>query len=161
MSEQRNHEAVQRVCLGNQEAVHFLEDITEVLHLWDDLIDRDQVLTDASINKTMWKALVALPRNSFYAQNFLALNTVLVAAIVNWEIATGMERDPAATSNDEVIAFIIRSSYIDLVTLVAVLCGGPEHAVTIMREARQLWHDEGLVGYRQSLVLERSRREGA
>ena len=158
--ERIEQEAMQRVCLGNQDAVRFLSDITDVLHLWDDLIDRDHELADVHINKIMWLALVALPRNPFYAQHFLALNSVLVTAIVNWQIATDVERT-SHSDNEEVIAFIIRSSYIDIITLVAVLCGGPEHATTIMREVRQLWHSEALSGYKQNLVQERLSREGA
>jgi hypothetical protein len=158
--EKVTQEAMQRVCLGNQDAIRFLNDITDVLHLWDDLIDRDHELPDAHINKTMWIALVALPRNPFYVQHFMALNSILVTAIVNWQIATDMERKPSS-DNEEVIAFIIRSSYIDIITLVAVLCGGPDHATSIMREARQLWHSEELSGYRQNLIQERLSREGA
>ena len=159
-SEKTPLELLHKTCLGNQDAVRFLEDITSVLHLWDDLIDRDNELTDSHINKTMWAALVTLPRNPFYSQNFLALNTVLVTAIINWQIATDMERKPNS-DNDEVIAFIIRSSYIDLMTLVAVLCGGADHATTIMREVREFWHDEKLSGYRENLVQERLSREGS
>jgi hypothetical protein len=159
VSENANREAMQRVCLGNQDAIRFLDDITEVLHFWDDLIDRDHDLMDAKINKIMWTALVTLPRNPFYVQHFVSLNAVLVTAIINWQVATDFERKPYS-DNDEVIAFIIRSSYIDLMTLVAVLCGGQDHAATIMREARELWHDEGLAGYRQNLALEKTSREG-
>lgn len=159
MNEQENLAAVTKVCLGNADAIRFLTDVTEVLHLWDDLIDRDHVLTDTTINRGMWKALVELPRNSFYLHNFSALNAVLVSAIVNWEVATQMERHPQGP-NDKSIAFIIRSSYVDLITLVAAICGGREHAVSMMLEARRLWHDEGLHGYLANLRKEQVAREG-
>jgi hypothetical protein len=146
-------QAVHAVCRGNADAIRFLEDITEVLHLWDDLVDKDKELPDEVINRAMWKALVDLPRNPFYAQNFATLNTLLVAAIVNWEVATQMERKQ--TGKDDLhIAFILRSSYIDLVLGTAIIIGGREHAISMMLPARRLWHDEGFLGYRAALESE-------
>jgi hypothetical protein len=148
-----NEEAVRRVCKGNTDAIRFLEDITDILHLWDDLIDRDKPLTDGQINAVMWKALVDLPRNPFYAANFHTLNILLMAAIVNWEVATKMERERGG-QDDLHIAYILRSSYIDLVLGVAVILGGREHAVEMMLPARRLWHNEGFEGFCQALELE-------
>ncbi len=148
-----NSEAVVRVCRGNQDAVRFLEDITEILHLWDDLVDRDKPLQDAQINQTMWKALITLPRNPFYASYFQQLNTLLMAAIVNWEVATHMEREPHG-ENDLAIAFILRSAYIDLVLGVALIVGGRDHALEMMLPARRLWHNEGFLKYRAALTDE-------
>ena len=157
MDEKENAEAVRLVCRGNPLAVQFLEDITEILHLWDDLIDRDKPLQDAAINRTMWKALINLPRNQFYSANFLFLNGLLMTAIINWELATTMERTQV-DDNDLPIAFILRSSYVDLVTGVALIVGGREHALEMMLTARRLWHNEGLYGYRKALAQEQTVR---
>lgn len=158
MSElQSNDDAVRLVCRGNTAAIQFLEDITDILHLWDDLVDRDKPLQDNQINATMWKALVQLPRNAFYAANFYTLNTLLMCAIINWEIATDMEREPV-DENDLQVAFILRSSYIDLVLGVALIVGGHDHAKEMMLVARRMWHDEGYLGYRQALANEKAVR---
>jgi hypothetical protein len=156
-SSKGSYEAIQRVCKGNTDAVRFLEDITEILHLWDDLVDRDKAVSDEAINQGMWKALIDLPRNPFYAANFTSLNILLVAAIVNWEVATKMERNPVG-ADDLNIAFIIRSSYIDLVLGVAVILGGRVHAAEMMLTIRRMWHDEGFMGYCDALELETKAR---
>lgn len=152
-----NAEAVRLVCKGHPDAIRFLEDITDVLHLWDDLVDKDKPLTDGQINQVMWKALIDLPRNPFYVANFPVLNTLLSAAIVNWEVATSMERDPRGT-DDLHIAYILRSSYIDLVLGVALIVGGREHALEMMLPARRLWHSEGFLGYCDALKMEEKAR---
>jgi hypothetical protein len=155
--ESENAEAVRLVCKGHPDAIRFLEDITEILHLWDDLVDRDKAVSDSTINKAFWKALIDLPRNAFYAANFQTLNALLVAAIVNWEVATQMERRPDG-KDDLHIAYILRSSYIDLVLGVAVILGGREHAIEMMLPARRMWHDEGYMGYCTALELEEKAR---
>jgi hypothetical protein len=141
------------VCRGNGQAIAFLDDITTILHLWDDLVDKNKALPDKEINSGMWKALIDLPRNQFYAANFVTLNTLLMNAILNWECATEMERSPQ-DATDEVIAFIIRSCYLDLVTMTALLCGGADHARAMLPTIRRIWHDEGLDGYRKNLAEE-------
>lgn len=152
-----NAEAVRLVCKGHPDAIRFLEDITDILHVWDDLVDKDKPLTDDQINQTMWKVLIDLPRNTFYAANFASLNTLLATAIVNWEVATRMERDPSGP-DDLHIAFILRSSYIDLVLGVALIVGGREHALEMMLPARRMWHNEGFEGYCRALEMEAKAR---
>lgn len=156
---QHSKEDVSLVCCGNADAIRFLEDITQILHFWDDLIDKDQSIPDAEINRIMWKVLTELPRNMFYANNFLALNTLLVNAILNWEVATEMERKPQGP-NDAPIAFIIRSCYVDLVTMVGLICGGRDHIQRLLPTIRRVWHEETLEGYKANVEKERALREG-
>jgi hypothetical protein len=144
-----NAEMVLKATAGNQDAACFLETIVNVLHFWDDLIDRDKPLTDEHINKSMWLALVTLPRNRFYQSNFSELNPILCIAIQNWIVANRFEN--TGSDHEKTIAFIIRSSYVDLVIHTATLCGGFEHGQQIALEARSLWHDEKLSGYLENL----------
>lgn len=157
MEEVQGSGMLESVCLGNTEAARFIDLITTILHFWDDLIDKDKLPLDAEINRIMWSALVDLPRNPFYASNFVSLNAILMSAIVNWEIATQMERIPE--EGDLSIAFIIRSSYVDLLTETAILIGGREHAVRTMLPIRRYIHDEGFWGFVQALKDEKSARE--
>jgi hypothetical protein len=143
---------------GNVSAVQFLELITNILHLWDDLHDKDKPIADRDVDRGFWNALIELPRNSFYCQNFAALNTTLTLAIQNWHAANVMEDSDSET--DKEIAFIVRSSYVDLVILCALIVGGYEWSREITPEIRRLWHNETLAGYKANLAqekLERSR----
>jgi hypothetical protein len=145
-------------CKGDAQAATFLVQICDVLHLWDDLIDQDKALTPEGINTSMWNALVAIPSNPFYQQNILALQTILRLAITNWHVATAYERSPEAPT-DLHAAFILRSTYIDLVTVVAGLCGGPQHAVEVSRYLHRICHDEGFDAFVVALDTERKARE--
>lgn len=143
---------------GNTDAAQFLLDMVSVLHFWDDLVDRDKPVDDATIDDRFFTMLVALPRNPFYQAHFAALNTTLTTAIANWHAATRMERgtDDYAKS----IAFILRSSYVDLVTQVAFITGGPDWAAQISHRVHWFAHQETYEGYLKNLDAERQAREG-
>ncbi|MNV60368.1 hypothetical protein D3C71_1528280 [compost metagenome] len=139
---------------GNQSAVDFLRLAFRVAHLWDDLIDRDQVLADDDISEGMFAALVLLPRNAFYRANFDSLNSILANASTNWHIATALERSQGVAPKR--IAYVLRSAYVDLVTHSALLLGGPAWARDVGVEMRQLtepWNE-----YLTNLEAERAAR---
>lgn len=144
---EENRQMVLRATKGNELAADFLTTVIGILHVWDDLIDGDHEMTAQAINDAMWDALITLPRNSFYVKNFGDLNPVLAMAIQNWKIANDFEND-----NEQMeVAFVIRSAYVDLVTMTATLCGGRDFGYAIGKEARKLWHNEGFTGYLDNL----------
>lgn len=151
-------EDVKFLCQGNVPAQVFVEQMTGVLHFWDDLVDKDKLISDATIDQMMWWALVELPRNQFYAQNFVTLNTILVPAIINWQLATRLERYPKRDALELEGAFIFRSNYVDILLMVAMICGGKEHADDCAPMLRQRAHSEGFAGYLKNLEAERAAR---
>jgi hypothetical protein len=153
---ERTAQAFLPLMLGNAAAAQFLEQMVTVLHLWDDLIDQDKPVDAEAINRGFMTMLVDLPRNEFYAANFQHLNSILVNAITNWHIANRMEAEP-----DEYklrIAYILRSSYCDLVTQCALLVGGPDYAREVGFHNRMNTHKEGWVNYQMNLEAERAAR---
>lgn len=144
------------VCGGNPAAAQFLMDMVEVLHLWDDLIDMDRPVPPEAINDAFRMALVDIPRNPFYQSNFDLLNPVLLSAINNWHVANILEAGDA--EDDLRIAFISRSSYIDLITQVAYIVGGDEWVRHIGPDIRRFAHSEGWVKYQDNLKAERTAR---
>ena len=148
---------------GNEEAYQFVELITEVLHFWDDLIDQDKKLLPEEINSAMTKALVSLPRNNFYRQNFSELNPILVNAIINWHTANEFENSDGNYELSEYelsIAFIIRSCYIDLVLHSITICGGIDWCRKWAPKARLHWHAEKFDGYKLALAKEKEAKNG-
>lgn len=135
---------------GNAEAATFLRTACHLAHFWDDLIDHDRSVPDAEVHDAMWAAMVTLPRNRFYRANFDDLNPVLCVAVTNWRAANEMERTDS--DDDKRIAFIIRSSYMDLITHTALLCGGQDHARQVALVARRACHGETYDGYRAALT---------
>jgi hypothetical protein len=142
----------------NDSAVDFLDGMIGVAHLWDDLIDRDKPVTDDAINKAFWFMLVDLPRNDFYREHFNELNPIVMVSFMNWQAANSMER--TGTSDDKHIAFILRSAYVDLVTLCALIVGGEDWAARTTLEIRRFAHCEGFAAYLDNLQTEINVRTG-
>jgi hypothetical protein len=135
---------------GHADAIEFCITLVEVLHIWDDLIDKDKPVSPEKINQAFWKALVELPRNPFYAAHAHDLIPCLMTAIQNWHAANLMEATESEA--DKGIAFILRSSYADIVIQAAYLIGGCAWARVVTPKIRREFHREGYAGYRANLA---------
>lgn len=145
-------EALGYVLKGHADAIAFCTLICHVLHVWDDLEDRDKPLSRDTIDEMMYAALVVIPRNSFYRDNFHELNALLSVAIMNWHAANQMEA--SADVEQLRIAFIIRSSYCDIVQAAVRIVGGYAWAKEVTPALRLFWHKEGFEGYINNLSLQ-------
>lgn len=152
-----DREQVLRWMKGDKSAADYVELVCNIAHVWDDLIDRDKDVSDEEISKTFFDALIRLPRNNFYRKNFDHLNSVLMNAMSNWQIATKLEREGGGYETS--IAFVLRSSYIDLITQAAMLCGGNKWACIVGEEARRITHNETYEGYLKNLEKEKEARK--
>lgn len=154
---------IEQAVLGNKAAAAFLVDLGHVMHLWDDLIDRDKVVSAEEVNDAMYRALVQIPRNPFFQQWSATLLPLIEQAIWSWRTANRLEDDWWGGSKnpdlDSTIAYIIRSDYYNLVIACARIVGGLEHAVEVGVRLRRMWHSEGLDGYRQALKEQYERAE--
>lgn len=145
------------ICRGNESAAEFLRLVTDVAHVWDDLIDRDVDVDPETIDRALLTSLVFLPNNEFYRQNFNLLHPVLLAAVNNWRVANDLEA--GGMEDDLRIAFITRSSYIDLALQTAFIVGGFDWARTVGPTLRRFVHAEGWEAYQSNLNAEKVARE--
>lgn len=143
---------------GDKSAVEYIDMMANIAHIWDDLIDKDNEVSDDEINKLFFDLLVRLPRNVFYRKHFEHMNSILVNAISNWLVATKLEREGGAYETS--IAFILRSSYVDLITQAALIVGDQTWACQVGEEVRRMTHGETYDGYIQNLALEKKERKG-
>lgn len=133
-------------CLGGRnDAFNLCVAWLDLVAFYDDLIDKDQPLTDEDIHHGMWCALVSMPRNPFYRQFFDVLNPLVMNSIANWRVANRMEAVPERLN----ISFIIRSSYADLVQMCALLMFGQPSAELAGIEMRKLVHSEDFDEYKK------------
>lgn len=142
-----------RMVRGNRSAYDFLTTMFQVLHFWDDLIDRDREVVPEEVNRCMWDALVTIPENVFFQQNFGQLMPLLKTAIWNWQAANVMEA--SQESLDKQIAFVLRSTYVDLVSMCAYIVGGRDWAHEVALEARRQTSSEGFDDYLDALTREK------
>lgn len=143
---------------GNRAASDYLLALVEVLHFWDDLIDKDKPVSDQTIHRMFMQMLVEMPRNPFFIAHQQNLLPVLIIAIQNWHVANAAERGLCPNIPLE-CAFIIRSAYVDMVTLVATICGGYDHGLAVGKQVRELAHLEGFEIYQLNLIAEKQSRE--
>lgn len=122
--------------LGNADAIAFILMIHKIAELWDDLIDKDVDIDADAINGAFYAALIALPRNRFYQQNFADLNPILEQAILDWQTANALElkRDADCLRT----AFILKCGFFGLTVMAAKIVGGPRWAIDVNAELRQL-----------------------
>ena len=157
--------AIAEFLRGDQLATDFICRIFSVLHIWDDLIDKDKSVSQDEIHGAFWTALIDLPANSFYQRHIAALHPILVAAILNWQAANSFEElvedslAPESIRQKQLsIAFILRGTYIDLLSMAAFLVGGYEWAAQVVPKIRTWAHAETFSEYLISLKLEAEAR---
>jgi hypothetical protein len=127
--------------------------MTEAIHFYDDLIDKDKDLSDEDIHAAMWKIFISLPANRFYTDNISVFQPIMVNSLINWKCANSLEADGDDYSLS--IAYILRSSYVDLVTMTALLVGGREWADQVALQVRKQVHGETYQGYKENLEKEK------
>ena len=144
---------------NHQDAQTFLHHLFFIAATWDDLIDEDKPVLHADID-TAFQAALNLTCNPFYVQHFSHLHPLLTNSIRNWKAANALERDPAATEHALMIAFVLRSSYVDMVGTCASLIKGEAWGIQVAQEARLLCSQEGFQGYLANLKHEEECRHG-
>lgn len=149
---------ISQALLGHEQAISLFMLIRDVLHFWDDLIDGDKSITQADINLSMFKALVAIPENRFYRDHQDKLLPVLTNAIANWQTANQFEQ----TSDIDLLeqAFVIRSDYANLLIQMAYLVGGYDWMIQATPMIRSMWTTENFAAYLSNLQRERAAKRG-
>lgn len=137
-------EFLDRVLLGNRDAVEFCEDLFAISQLWDDLVDGDKAVESETINAAFWCALVDLPNNPFYQMHFGTLQPLVQAAIVDWLDANDLEH---GNYEARAAAYVLRDSVGAIVIHCARILGGYAHMRRISMEVRRALYDEALVKF--------------
>ncbi len=146
--------------------MHYLQDsqavtlnltLCDVLHVWDDLIDKDKPVSAADINGAMRAALVEIPANPFYRQHFDQLHPLIDSFILSWMTATSLEADGGIEGLR--IAYIARSDYMAFFMRSIQILHGFEFVAQHAPDIRRHWHQEGWDGYLVNLTQERINRE--
>lgn len=117
------------------EAISFILTIHQIIELWDDLIDEENV-TDELVNAAFYAALITLPRNAFYQRNFVLLNPLVESAIFDWWTANTFEQKQDTESLRT--SYILRCAGLSLTVMSARIVGGVQWALTVNNELRSL-----------------------
>ncbi len=140
----------QGVAKGDADAAHLLLLLTDAAHAWDDVVDGDKPLDRGALDRAFQALVLDIPANPFYRAHRDRLEPLIQQAAINWKVATAIEREPGPKH----VAYILRSSYIDLIGQVALLTGGPAWAIEVTRRVRELNQDETMDDYLNNLAIE-------
>ena len=108
--------------IGNSNAIVFCLDMIKAIHLWDDLIDKDNELKDEEINEVFTFLMVDMPMNPFYAVNQRDIAPMMQNIILKWHTANVFEKEKEVNDVDK--AYMLRAELYQLFVLCATLIGG-------------------------------------
>ena len=110
--------------MGNSNAIVFCLDMVKAIHLWDDLIDKDNKVGDEDINDVFTFLMVDMPMNPFYAVNQRDIAPMMNTIILKWHTANVFEKEKEVNDVDK--AYMLRAELYQLFVLCATLIGGRE-----------------------------------
>ena len=139
----------------NTDAIRLVESFIDISQTWDDLIDRDNPVTDDSINGMMICALIDIPRNPFYQQHYQNLQPIIEHCLFNWLDANTLEKN--GSSRDLQVSYILRSVTTDLIIHIAYLVGGRDwRGMAAANIRRVIYRDnESFTDYRREIMAMR------
>jgi len=111
---------------GNQDALNVYRMFVDLLHTWDDMVDKDKPLTEAAINNAFLICLVYLPSNPFYRKIQDQILPMWLIVVSGYETANKFERDKDAHGLE--IAHGLRYAAGNIMAYIVHVCVGPEKA---------------------------------
>jgi len=119
--------------LGNRDATQLALDMLYVVHVWDDLIDKDPT-TDKYINTAFRKLIYDIPCNPVMTQG---LSLLWLNCYHQWLAAN--EFEDKATDDKLNKAYMLRASIYQLFNHIAMIVGGIDYAATISSDVYDLY----------------------
>jgi hypothetical protein len=123
---------------GNQDALNVYRMFVSLLHLWDDLVDKDKPenTTESQINNAFLICLVYLQANPFYRSIQDQILPMWITVVSGYETANKFEKDKDEHGIE--IAHTLRYAAGNILAYMVHVCVGPEKAKEILPE---LWKD--------------------
>lgn len=121
---------------GNVDALNMYRMFIDLSHTWDDIIDKDNELTDDRINNAFLIALVYLPTNPFYRSIQEQVLPMWLTVVSAYETANHFERDKDPHGIE--IAHSLRYAAGHIIAYALNVCVGPQKAKEVLP---LLWKD--------------------
>jgi purine-cytosine permease-like protein len=115
---------------GNQDALNMYRAFVDLLHTWDDLVDKDKDVSEMATNRAFLTCLVYLPANPFYRSIQDAVLPMWLVVVSSYETANKFERDKDAHGLE--IAHGLRYAAGHIVAYAVHVCVGPEKAKEVL-----------------------------
>jgi hypothetical protein len=117
---------------GNQDALNMYRLFVNLLHTWDDLVDKDKEVTEIGINSAFLIALVCLPANPFYRTIQDKILPMWITVVSSYETANKFERDKDEHGIE--IAHSLRYAAGHIIAYAVQVCVGIDKAREVLPE---------------------------
>jgi purine-cytosine permease-like protein len=132
---------------GDKDALNMYAAIVDLLHIWDDLVDKDKPVGEATINHAFLIALVYLQANPFYRKIQDQIMPMWLTTVSAFETANKFERDKDEHGLE--IAHILRFAVGQIVAYAIHVCVGPEKAREYVPEMWKVVANDRFQEYRK------------
>lgn len=122
---------------GDVHAADFLAQIAAIARLADDIVDEDEN-RQRNMAWLLHRVLVALPQNQFFIANVATFAPLMDVIIVQWQLSDAWRSDRNAMKRQ--FGFVYREAVGAVVTAVASITGGIDHALQASNDFFELCH---------------------
>lgn len=129
--------ALLRWTRGDEAAADFLNEIAEIARLADDIVDED-VCRQRNVAWLLVRTMTQLPVNPFFVRHAAALAPIISNVVVQWQLSDEWRSSRDALKRQ--FGFVMREAVGSIVTAVAAIIGGYDHAKTVTEEFFELCH---------------------
>ena len=137
---------------GNQDALNMYRAFVNLAHTWDDMIDRDNLVSADDINRAFLTCLVYLPANPFYRAIQEQILPMWLVVVSSYETANAFEKakDPHGIE----IAHSLRYAAGSIIAYAVHVCLGAEKAKEVLPEVWKAMFYERFDDYRKEHLSE-------
>lgn len=132
---------------GNEDALNLYRMLVDLVHTWDDLIDRDKDVSEREINNAFLIALVYMPSNPFYRFIQDQVIPMWTTILLSYETANKFEREKDERGIE--IAHNLRYAAGHVVAYMVQICVGYDRAREIVPEVWKSIVDDRFDDYRK------------
>ncbi|MDE4621740.1 hypothetical protein [Sinorhizobium meliloti] len=122
---------------GDEAAADFLAEIAAIARLADDIVDEGEN-RQRNVCWLLVRTMTRLPVNPFFIRHAQALAPLINGVIVQWQLSDEWRSSRDALKRQ--FGFVMREAVGSIVTAVAAICGGYDHAKTTTEDFFELCH---------------------
>lgn len=123
--------------MGNMLAIDFVNQLFDAVELWDDLIDKDNEISNEHINRVFLSLFFSLPANNWFINNREYYLPLILTSINGFHDANNMAKNEKKHIKN--MAFHLRNFGIEIHIATAFLIGGYEHMRKVSQEIREFF----------------------
>ena len=132
---------------GNEDALNLFRMLVDLLHTWDDLVDKDKDISEKDVNNAFLVCLVYMQANPLYRRIQEQVWPMWLTVVSAYETANTYERNKDEHGIE--IAHGLRYAAGHIIAYVVHVCVGPEKAKEYLPEVWKHVMVERFDGYRK------------